>query len=74
MDLANDLATVLRSIPPHTVADKLSYFDEASEQMNISGDLFFSLHSPQWDNIFVGLEVVGKFLEVAEMFPFRDEK
>ena len=56
------------------MAEKLSYFDEATEQMSVSTGLFVSLHSPQWEDIEVSLQVVGKFLEVVEIFHLQDEK
>mmetsp|Transcript_20170 Transcript_20170/g.34002 ORF Transcript_20170/g.34002 Transcript_20170/m.34002 type:complete len:1156 (-) Transcript_20170:131-3598(-) len=74
MELNNDLAAVLRDFPVNTVAEKLSYFDEATEQMKVSGDLFFALHSTQWDEIEVALQIVGRFLEVGDVFPSPSEK
>ena len=74
VELNVDLTTILRDYPNYSVAEKLSYFDEATEQMSVSTGLFVSLHSPQWEDIEVSLQVVGKFLEVVEIFHLQDEK
>ena len=74
VELSSDLMTILRDFPSPTVTEKLNFFDEATAQMTVSAALFRSLHSPQWEEIEVALQVVGKFLEVGEVFHCHDEK
>jgi hypothetical protein len=69
-----NLDTVLNDYPDYSVIQKLAFFDEATEQMKVSGDLLLSLHNPQWEKIEEALLVVGKFLEVVEVYHFLDEK
>lgn len=74
VELNVDLMTILRDYSNPSVTEKLAFFDEATAQMSVSAGLFRTLHSPQWEDIAVGLQVVGRFLEVREIFPFHDEK
>lgn len=74
VELNTSLMTILRDYPVRSVAEKLVYFDEATTQMGVSSELYATLHSAQWEQIEVALQVVGKFLEVVEIFHLHEEK